>query len=382
MKILYITHSHLMYGANKALFNLINGIRSHKNFECKVIIPNEGVFNKKLNDIGVSTEIAEVPICVYPKIKSLRDLIAFPIRLIRTIKSYFKSCHQIYKIAKDFNPDIIHSNVGVIHSGYTVARKMGIKHVWHIREFQDLFFDWTPIPLESIFKKKLNDKKVNFNIVISDVLKKHYRLSRNATVIYDGVFGDNDIKPINYNKSKYFLYVGSLHASKGIHEIIEAFKLISPYYPEFSLKIAGDGPEKVKIESEILGYKNIELLGFRTDIYNLMLNALCIVVASNFEGFGFITVEAMLNGSLVIGKNTAATKEQFDNILKATGREVGIRFEGKDELVDSMKRVICMSMPERNSLIEIAQKFVIETYSIQQHALLIYKKYCEILKTE
>ena len=44
-----------------------------------------------------------------------------------------------------------------------------------------------------------------------------------------------------------------------------------------------------------------------------MSKALALFVPSSFEGFGFITVEAMFCGCLVIGRNTGGTKEQFDN---------------------------------------------------------------------
>ena len=54
---------------------------------------------------------------------------------------------------------------------------------------------------------------------------------------------------------------------------------------------------------------NVKFLGIRKDIYSLMKNAMALVVSSPSEGFGFITVEAMLNGCLVIGRNTAGTKE-------------------------------------------------------------------------
>lgn len=57
-----------------------------------------------------------------------------------------------------------------------------------------------------------------------------------------------------------------------------------------------------------------------------MSKAQALIVASRFEGFGFITTEAMWNDCLVIGKNIAGTKEQFDNGVAETGHEIGLRF--------------------------------------------------------
>lgn len=40
---------------------------------------------------------------------------------------------------------------------------------------------------------------------------------------------------------------------------------------------------------------------------------MALIVPSPFEAFGLITAEAMFNKCLVIGRDTAGTKEQFDN---------------------------------------------------------------------
>ena len=45
------------------------------------------------------------------------------------------------------NPDIIHTNTGVIHEGLKVAKRLKIPHVWHLREYQDKDFNWEAFPL-------------------------------------------------------------------------------------------------------------------------------------------------------------------------------------------------------------------------------------------
>ena len=58
-----------------------------------------------------------------------------------------------------------------------------------------------------------------------------------------------------------------------------------------------------------------------------------LIVPSIFEGFGFITAEGMANGCVVLGRNTAGTKEQFDNGVKMTGKEIGVRFIDDNEML-------------------------------------------------
>jgi len=47
----------------------------------------------------------------------------------------------------------------------------------------------------------------------------------------------------------------------------------------------------------------------RDDVYAIMSRATALIVPSHFEGFGRITAEAMFNGCLVAGYNSAGTRE-------------------------------------------------------------------------
>ena len=379
MKILYIAHSRLLYGANIALLHLLEGLKNYSDVEPLVVLPCEGDMQNSLMEMHIPTVIAEVPQYVYPPHATFRDVIAYPLRLTRILISQRKSIKKIAKIAKDFKPDIIHSNVGVIHSGYAVSKRMHIPHVWHIREFQDLFFGWTPIPSGKSFKNKLNDK-INHIVVISDVIRKHYGLSDHADVVYDGVFNENEIRPIIKTKSNYFLYVGQLHKSKGIFDVIEAYRRFSLINTDYRLMIAGEGIAMKEIKEMTKGINGIELLGYRNDVYELMRNAKALIVASTFEGFGFITVEAMFNGCVVIGRDSAATKEQFDNAANDTGKELGIRFTDTDSLVNSMLTITKMSQHEYLAICTAAQNYVTKKYSIKKHSISILNKYKEIVK--
>ena len=56
----------------------------------------------------------------------------------------------------------------------------------------------------------------------------------------------------------------------------------------------------------------VEFMGPRDDVHQLMKGALALVVASHTEGFGLTAVEAMSQGCIVVGNDTAGMKEQFD----------------------------------------------------------------------
>ena len=118
----------------------------------------------------------------------------------------------------------------------------------------------------------------------------------------------------------------------------------------------------------------IDFLGNRDDIYELMRGAEALVVPSRFEGFGFTTAEAMYNRCLVIGKDTAGTKEQFDNGLKMTGSEIGIRFNNVRELTDSLF-MVQHADGSFEDMKDKAYKVVTRMYTVERYAEQIEKYY-------
>ena len=138
----------------------------------------------------------------------------------------------------------------------------------------------------------------------------------------------------------------------------------------------------MNIEHEISIRKNaekIKYLGFRTDVYDLMANATALLVPSYYEGFGFITVEAMLNKTLVIGRNVAGTKEQFDNGLYITGKEIGVRFNSTKELSEVILQVCTNNPSIFRNMVESAYKVVMDNYTIEKNTEQIYHVYNQVL---
>lgn len=386
MKILYISHTSEMHGSGKAILNIIEQM-IQKDTDVYVILPKaEGTLYNNIKKLKIKYSIEPVAFWIWPRLINTRDYILFIYRIFKLIIKSLLFYIQLIRIVKEYKPNIIHTNVGVVHIGQMVANKMKISHVWHIREYQDLDFGWKTFPSKKQFQKKLLHSN-NYPIFITKGVYDHYHLNlnNNAKVIYDGVFDATTIPHIKIQKKRYFLFVGLISVGKGTLEAINAFLSISPKYPEYELWIAGSGNElyikKLKMDfATSKSSKQIKFLGHRTDVYRLMSDATALIVASKFEGFGFITAEAMFNGCLVIGRNTAGTKEQFDNGLNLTGEEIGIRYNSIEELKSSMQKLCETGIDCYLDKLKKAQQTVIELYSSQKNAEEIYSLYKEILK--
>lgn len=388
MKVLYISHTSDIHGSSKALLNIITSM-IEKNGDVLVILPRKnGDFFDKLE--GYKKNIIQtVPIIswIWPSLNNIRDYILFIFRSLRLFLKLVKGYRQLLSVVENYKPDVIHTNVGVIHLGYYVSKKLNIPHVWHIREFQDLHFGWVPLPSKKLFKKILL-KPNNYPIAITKAVFKHYSLEKNpnAKIVYDGVVDIDSIPQIVTVRKNYFLFVGHLSEDKGVKECIEGFLSFSENNSNYELWLAGTGPlsyqeELNKIVLNSSCKNKIKFLGFRSDIYSLMSEAMALIVSSKHEGFGFITAEAMFNGCLVIGKNTAGTKEQFDNGLLRHEQEIGLRYNTKEELIKYMKNVDEKGVEYFKTMIEKAQETVVALYSKQLHTDNIYNIYKNIIET-
>lgn len=266
--------------------------------------------------------------------------------------------------------------------------KRGIPHVWHQREFFDKFCSTSLFPNNKYFYDRIQTKG-NYNICITRQVLDNCRLSESFCnrVIYDGVFKKSQLPKLDHvEKEKYILFVGRVEPNKGLDDLLLAFADFNKKYPKFTLKVVGsynDSSLYFKICKRIINeyslQSSVNFLGSRTDIYLLMAHAQALVVASHFEGFGFTTVEAMINKTIVIGRNTSGTKEQFDIGLNLTGQEVGFRFSNKEQL----QKKLCEIVEKDNAtMIRNAYKVASELYTVEKCVDSINKLYIDCIKKE
>ena len=93
---------------------------------------------------------------------------------------------------------------------------------------------------------------------------------------------------------KNIIWIGRLSEEKGIEHLISSLKDINK--KEYKLKIIGDGPLKNKINKMILEndlFKNIDMLGFKFDIFDDLKNSDLLINTSYFEGFPNVVIEAL-----------------------------------------------------------------------------------------
>jgi glycosyltransferase involved in cell wall biosynthesis len=113
-------------------------------------------------------------------------------------------------------------------------------------------------------------------------------------------------------------FAGRLEEYKGGLRVLRAFATIAKRWPEWTLTIAGDGPERPAIERFLQEHasltKRVELIGSYTkdELAMLFATSSCFVYPSRHETFGLVLAEAMSAGLPVIGPDRTAPPEFID----------------------------------------------------------------------
>lgn len=383
MKIFSIMSSSVKGGATISWLNTILGLRD-RGVEITVAVPSEGYLTQELNKYGIKYILCPIPFWSFPLLNGIKDLIKFIPRLGYTILKEFKSYNRLKKEIKRIHPDIIHTNVSVIDLGFRLGKNLKIPHIWHIREYGLEDFKIRSLyGIKGWFKRL----KSGYSITITKELKKHFNLDSKSRIIYNGIEKHQiSESPVTFgDREDTIIYVGRLTPEKGAEEAMDAFIDFAKHNTKTRFEMIGGCKEPYKqfllnkIKSNGLNDRII-LTGHIDDTYLKMRSAKAIIVPSLCEGFGRITAEAMLNGCLVIGRNTAGTKEQFDNGLEICGEEIGMRFTNRQELIGALDELDNIDGSKYNRMTKNALDVVNSLYSVEKNTEETYAMFSTVIK--
>lgn len=362
-----------MGGATFSFLTLLEAVKKEGN-TVSVIIPNDAdttLFKTRLQGMGVSSFVVDLTFNSYPNIDYVHHFPGFvKVLLLNQIKEW-KAIKRVSQIAKEIKADIIHTNVGPLDIGHFAAKRCGIPHVWHIREYGDRDFNIRMFPSKKAFHKRLSEDYV---ITITKDLLSYNCQENNpkATVIYNGVRSENETY-LDLPKEKYFLSASRISPEKGFSEMVSCFNQFYLDHTDYRLIILGEGPKdyvsQLKEEINSLPCKdNVVFLGYTEDVTSWMRKATALLVSSPSEGFGRMSAEAAFAGCVVIGRNQAGTKE----ILDATG---GYPYLTEEEFVSAMNdaaKLTQLSYREKALSAQVSAKKLYSREVYVQNVMTVY----------
>lgn len=149
---------------------------------------------------------------------------------------------------------------------------------------------------------------------VSDAAAEYVRslTDEPVTIIPNGVdlsIFKTTVKPAASSDKKMILYIGRLEKRKGVGCLLEAFSLLVQHDSKAQLIIAGDGPDRPKLEAQAEELEldaHVTFTGYISDADKLELLAtadLFVAPALYGESFGIVLLEAMATGLVTVAGN-------------------------------------------------------------------------------
>ncbi|MBJ6801037.1 glycosyltransferase [Geomonas propionica] len=311
LKILFISHSSYLFGAENCALSLIEGL-DRERFDTAVVLPANGPFQERLAGLGVKTHILPLEWWVKNEGRLLHAQHEIPLALDRLLR-----------IIDEEKPDVIHSNTSVICWGAVAAALKGIPHVWHLHEILNghpSLQSILPLPLLYESVNFLTDQAVTVSQAVSDELAGFVAPAK-VRLIYNGVPYHTPTAPgklraeLGASPEQHIaVCVTSLQKYKGLDNLMAAAAKACARDEGLLFAIAGAGPPEAvaALQRQV---KELDLegkvfhLGFRNDVADLLAGSDLFVLPSTKEAFPLVVLEAMSHGRPVVATDCGGTRE-------------------------------------------------------------------------
>lgn len=312
-------------------------------------------------------------------------------RIIHGLQELYIVRKEIKYIIKTENVDIFHTttsgSLGALRDYILgkICKNRGVKCIMHCR------YGCIPQIIESkTFIGWLTLKSMNVYDQVWVLDQKSYKAIKRITGLSSKVYltpnsisvdRDKDLAPKMYRK---FVFMANLFPSKGIFELLEAFKNVN--HKDTELHILGSGSnaivEKVKrVAGDLLGKRIVYHGNLSNDDAIKLLEKMDSLVLPTYypgEAFPISILEAMSQGKLVISTPRAAIA---DMITYPDGSKCGILVEEKSvKQLTSAIDWVCDNKRQADTLCKKAYKKVQLCYSTDVVYNLYRNNYSELFK--
>ena len=370
MNIAFLTHSIQLYGANRSLLSLAEGLSA--SHSVSVVAP-------VVTDAMLRLGSRSINWLRFPGLMSYRPVTDGGSNRFQWLRNAYVDrlnlryqTKKLSRLLSQHSVDVVYSNSSMIPFGIDAAESMDVPHVWHLREFGDLDYHREPQGGWDRIRARLKSSAAI--ISVSHAVQHRFIESprpKRDVVIDNGVISRHRLammqslrrsQPISKNDFR-FVMAGVLSDAKGQALAIKALSLLDCGSARVSIDFVGGGENSALISlAKKLGVEDrIRFSGYLDDVFPSLLNADAALMCSHHEAFGRTTAEAMASGLPVIGSDSGGTPELV------THRVNGLLFDGTvDGLADCMSELIadpCFARAlGKQALDTAAERFTTERY--------------------
>lgn len=375
--VLFVTHYAELLGANRSLVGILSELQKNKVFLPSVLLPSKGDMSDALDKLGISYKIFKY----YPSFYDRRNYISIIKGVVKEFLNYFAVIILYFKL-RNSQIDIIHTNSSVSNIGAYLSILLKTKHVWHFREFIKQHYG-AACNLGEYYQLLMWNKCADQIVTVSDALHDYYSLAlpqNNICTVYNGVDAvfSMHVHPKREDIIDIAL-VGVIHPKKhqdivikAVSEVVNQFKRLNIHLHVWGNSIDSEYNEVLQdlvAENSLNNF--VTFYGYQDDVMSQMSFCHVGIIASEYEAFGRVTIEYMLNGMIPIASFSGANTEIVRN------EENGYLFDLNDSKQLAQKMVMIIdNYPSLTKMIECAKltakQFTVE--STVNKLLGIYKK--------
>lgn len=325
MRVLFVSHSSHLYGGQRSLLDLVVGLKGRGVIEPMVVTP-PGPLVGLLRQAGIAVLEQRVPWWIERGDDATSGRVGRAWRSLRTGVAGRRAAAAIAAAVRDWRPAIVHTNVIATDVGHRVARRLGVPHVWHVREFvkEDLGYRFIAGRRSSLARVR-ESALVVFN---SKAVQQRFadELGRIPShVVYNGFHFRSEPPPRRTTRGSeaVLLIVGHLRPGKGHVDALQALAELRRRHLPVRLRIAGlgrpDWETTLRATCNDLGVAaDVDFLGQVTNMAAEYAAADVVVACSAHEPFGRVVIEAFDHGVPVVAADAAGFRETV--IEGTTGR--------------------------------------------------------------
>lgn len=323
LRILFVHNGADLYGASRSLLRL--SCRLHRDGHAvQVVLPWDGPLVAEVKRAGVRAVI-------HPNLGMItRRIFQSSSALLGSMMRLLLSIFELWRIVRQFRPDVIHTNTALILAPGIVAKLARRPHVWHVRESFGEFpllmrwFQW--------FMFWLSSRIVCVSESVAGQFER--RIRRKIVVVHNGIPLD-EFAPVSSQRVRAFRehygldghrvvgVVGRIKLGrKGQDTFVQAASLLKQKFPKVRFVCIGSpfpGNDEhlrnlLQMVQDLGLQKQFVYTGDVEDI-KAAYSALSISVLPSAlpEPFGGVVIEAMAMGKAVVGTRIGGTVEQIDD---------------------------------------------------------------------
>ncbi|WP_022948508.1 glycosyltransferase family 4 protein [Methylohalobius crimeensis] len=373
VKVLFLSHDNDLKGAERCLLELVTHLDLNR-FKPLIVLPWRGPMEEKLKQENVYYMVRFLDRWIPSRHRASWN---HPFKYLPGLRNRLWSLLSLIEREKI---DLVYTNTSTILEGALAARRAGIPHVWHIHEHlrgnADLrcYFPTTWIDRITL---SLSDRIITPSKALAD---NRFHGSEKVRTVSNGVnlaaFRSGDGKRVYMElgipqNASLVTFVGGISKRKSPIDFARAAVMIHRQRPDVHFLLAGSTNDPVleKNIRDLLKQARLNdcfhILGFRSDVANLLAAAKVHVSTSLQESFGLTLIEAMASYKPVVATRCGGPEEVVAD------EETGFIVEPKNPQAIAEAMLKLLNQPDlarrfgEAGRLRVEKEFTVETYAHQ-----------------